>query len=40
MLTGGLLYYTLYKLGMATPRTSAREEEVGEPTRVNRGTEA
>jgi cytosine/uracil/thiamine/allantoin permease len=40
MLTGGLLYHTLYKLGMATPRTSAREEEVGEPTRVNRGTEA
>ena len=40
MLTGGLLYYVLYKLGMATPRTSAREEEVGEPTRVNRGTEA
>jgi cytosine/uracil/thiamine/allantoin permease len=40
MLTGGLLYYALYKLGMATPRTSAREVEVGEPTRVNRGTEA
>jgi NCS1 family nucleobase:cation symporter-1 len=40
MLTGGLLYHTLYMLGMATPRTSAREEEVGEPTRVNRGTEA
>jgi nucleobase:cation symporter-1, NCS1 family len=39
MLTGGLLYYVLYRLGMATPRAAAREE-VGEPPQVNRGTGA
>ena len=39
MLTGGLLYYALYKLGMATPRTGAREE-VGESSRADRRTEA
>jgi nucleobase:cation symporter-1, NCS1 family len=39
MLTGGLLYYTLYKLGMATPRAGAREE-AGESSQVNRNTEA
>jgi nucleobase:cation symporter-1, NCS1 family len=39
MLTGGLLYYALYRLGMATPRAAAREE-VGEPPQVNRGTGA
>jgi hypothetical protein len=38
MLTAGLLYYALYRLGMATPQTGAREE-VGEPSRVDRSTE-
>ena len=39
MLTAGILYYALYKLGMATPRTGAREE-VGDPPQVDRSTEA
>jgi hypothetical protein len=39
MLTAGLLYYALYRLGMATPRTESREE-IGEPSRVDRSTEA
>jgi purine-cytosine permease-like protein len=39
MLTAGLLYYALYRLGMATPRAGAREE-IGEPSRVDRSTEA
>ena len=39
MLTAGVLYYTLYRLGMATPRTGVREG-AGEPPRVDRSTEA
>jgi len=39
MLTGGLLYFVLYRLGMATPGTDTREE-AGEPSRVERGTQA
>jgi nucleobase:cation symporter-1, NCS1 family len=38
MLTGGLLYYALYKLGMATPRSG--DQEIGESPRVDRSTEA
>jgi hypothetical protein len=38
MLTAGLLYYALYRLGMVTPRTETREE-IGEPPRVDEGTE-
>jgi nucleobase:cation symporter-1, NCS1 family len=37
MLTGGLLYYVLYKLGMATPRA---REAVGDASRIDRSTEA
>jgi NCS1 family nucleobase:cation symporter-1 len=39
MLTAGLLYYALYRLGMATPQTRIREEP-GESPRVDRSTEA
>jgi toxin CptA len=39
MLTAGLLYYALYRLGMVTPRKETREE-VGESPRVDRSTEA
>jgi NCS1 family nucleobase:cation symporter-1 len=39
MLTAGVLYYALYRLGMVAPRTETREE-VGEPPRVDRSTEA
>jgi toxin CptA len=39
MLTAGLLYYALYRLGMVTPRTGAREE-IGDSSRVDRSTEA
>lgn len=35
MLTAGLLYYVLYRLGMV-----ARREEMGDPSPVERGTEA
>ena len=40
MLTAGLLYYALYRLGMATPQTDATREEMGQSPRVNRRTEA
>jgi nucleobase:cation symporter-1, NCS1 family len=39
MLTAGLLYYTLYRLGMVTPQAGTREE-IGEPSRADRSTEA
>jgi cytosine/uracil/thiamine/allantoin permease len=39
MLTAGVLYYALYRLGMATPQAGTREEG-GEPTRIDRSTEA
>lgn len=39
MLTAGLLYYALYRLGMVTPQAGAREE-IGESSPVDRSTEA
>jgi hypothetical protein len=39
MITAGFLYYALYRLGIATPRTDAREE-IGESSQTNRSTEA
>jgi purine-cytosine permease-like protein len=39
MLTAGILYYALYRTGMVSPRTGAREA-VGESPRVDRSTEA
>jgi nucleobase:cation symporter-1, NCS1 family len=39
MITAGLLYYALYKLGLANPRAGAREE-VGDPPQIDRSTEA
>src|SRR5215210_7949480 len=38
MLTGGLLYYALYRLGMATPRAGG--QEIGESPRADRSTGA
>ena len=38
MLTAGLLYYALYRLGVGTPRTEVRDE-IDEPSRVDRSTE-
>jgi nucleobase:cation symporter-1, NCS1 family len=39
MITAGFLYYALYRLGIATPHTDAREE-IGESSQTNRSTEA
>jgi hypothetical protein len=39
MITAGLLYFALYKLGLTSPRAGAREE-VGDPPQIDRSTEA
>jgi hypothetical protein len=39
MLTAGLLYYVLHRLGVGNPHTEPRDE-IGEPSRVDGGTEA